>query len=150
MQFEDLPKWLQLKVEPQCELSIECPDGWRDLLIGTLIRIHSLDPSFTLSFIKEKFGVLDIHIHISWMDYDQPYDDYIDQLEPEQREKNQQIWDLLDRAGTKSTNICDECGISPAERSTWNGWWIRALCDKHGAAVAESARQLEMEKGQIH
>ena len=150
MQYDDLPKWLQEKVEEHCGLSIECPDGWRDLCIGTLLRIHALDPDFTLTCIKEKFGMLDIHVHMSWMQYDKSYDDYIDSLTDNQREKNQQVWDLLDRAHVKSCNMCDECGTSPAERTTWNGWWIRALCEKHGAQTAEEARQMEMEKGKVH
>lgn len=150
MQYDDLPQWLQEKVEEHCHLNIHCPEGWRDLCIGTLLWIRSLDPGFTLAGIKEKFGMLDIWVHMSWMDYDKSYDDYIDSLSDDQREKNQQIWDLLDRAHVKSCNMCDECGTSPAERITWNGWWIRALCEKHGAAVAEEARKMEMEKGQVH
>ena len=150
MQYDDLPKWLQEKVEEHCNLNIECPEGWRDLTLGTLLRIRSIDPGFTLSCIKEKFGSLNIHVRMSWMQYDKPYDDYIDQLTDEQREKNEQIWDLIERAGTKSINICDECGVSPAERSTWNGWWIRALCERHGAQIAKEARRMDTEKGQVH
>lgn len=95
---------------------VECCSGWKDLIFETAIAVenelvklppHIVEEMYATQ-IKEKFGGL--RFYMSYC--------------------HEVIDDIISRAESKSTSICEVCG-SPGSRKIDRGW-IQTLCNSHG------------------
>ena len=85
---------------------IECGKGWYPLISETLDQLEEADPNYVIHQIKEKFGELRVYIS-----------------------GNEAAQDIADKAGEKSTHICDVCGQEGSLRNL-NGW-LATTCEDH-------------------
>ncbi len=115
---------------------VNCGDGWHALIENTLLTIEdtlkkysavlpNADTAVKIRYIKEKFGSLDI------MAYYPQLNDSIDDGESVAKSSLQQeIFDILDDARKKSTNICEVCAKPGACRRTTFGL-AQTTCYEH-------------------
>jgi len=113
-EFPDLfPKYSPLYVRIKFPFTIDCEDGWYDLLRDLCLSIREelkkdpdLKNKFTVDQVKQKFGGLRFYASCA----------------------NKRISDLIDEAEEKSYTICEKCGSPGKLRSDLP--WIQTLCDK--------------------
>ena len=86
----------------------ECEDGWFDLIYNLCSDIKQVLPAdfndFFVTQVKEKYGALRFYVTYG----------------------NEEIFDLIDAAETKSEMTCEVCGEVGEIR---NQYWAKTLCD---------------------
>jgi hypothetical protein len=89
--------------------SLECGDGWNDIIWDALEQIekHVEDSDeCRIPIIKEKFGTLRIQTFMG----------------------TKEIWDIIDKVERLSETTCEACGSS--EGKMRNNGWLVTRCDK--------------------
>jgi hypothetical protein len=110
----------------------ECGDGWFDLIFELCSQIQKVldkqSPEFVESFyptqIKEKYATLNF------------YTTY----------HNDEIFELIDEAETKSQSICEECGDKNATIRGQLPGWIYTRCDECWEAFRNRMNNYSKEK----
>jgi len=87
--------------------SLDCGDGWLDLLEETDNLLSQLDPNYTISQVKEKFGGLRYYSSLS--------DEKINLLKNSQnvdeiKKLSQEFFDIIRQQENKSLDTCEVCG----------------------------------------
>lgn len=98
-----------------CEITIG--PGWEKLVTELDEKLREIDPYYTVSQIKEKYGKLRYYADPS---------DYSRTPRADQDGFFQAIW----QAEQDSATICEECG-APGELGQWNGYWWLTACEEH-------------------
>lgn len=88
-------------------LRLECGDGWRPLIRRTLLKLEEVSPGFSILQIKEKFGLL--RMHLSGL--------------------NEEGFLLVSEAECESGSICEVCG-EPGTMMYLHHW-ASTLCEEH-------------------
>ena len=83
--------------------------GWHGILVELHGGLVKLDPGYTVSQVKEKFGGLRVYLDFSVADSDGA------------------MQDLINAAVTKADVTCEECGQPGSLRE---GSWLLTLCDE--------------------
>jgi len=89
------------------------PKGWNKLIEDLIKDLDELDPNYTISQIKEKFGGLRFYVH------DATTDHYM----------------LINKAEGKSLFICQVCGKEGRTQNK-NGW-LMTVCNEHSIEYGE-------------
>ena len=100
-------------------IRFECGSGWIPILLEMDKKLTYLDPHYSLSQVKEKFGFLRVYADLSI--------DYLDN--PQYHIISELFFDTIALASHKSRNTCEICG-SHAQLVSRNGWY-RVRCDEH-------------------
>lgn len=87
--------------------SLEVSKGWEDLVYELTEKIHKMDPSVSVSQVKEKFGGLRY--------YTNGHADNVDEL--------------IDEYEDKSFETCDVCGEKGKLRE--DSYWLSTRCEEH-------------------
>lgn len=107
-------------------------DGWFTIIhslcqkmMAEIARSPDLLGEVKFMQIKEKFGMLAVHVDFG----DKPYN--------EPPETKPSVWDAVDRiynlmhdAELESRNICEDCGSDDETVTTEGRAWIRTLCSQ--------------------
>jgi len=96
-------------------------EGWHELVRELEKGLNTLDSTFELVQIKEKFGGLRY--------YAAPRNDAV----------SEQFHQLISLAEEASFKICEECGESGENRSIQG--WYKTLCDQHYNDALERRKQ---------
>jgi len=90
----------------------ECDDGWFQLIYDLSKQISEICPRVKAAQVKEKFGTLRF---------------YIDGV---QMDKADLIYDLIQKAESKSGTICERCGENKTVKceGTKGSYWVKTLC----------------------
>ena len=89
--------------------------GWYETIFALDRDIAALDPDYTITQVKEKFGGLRY---------------YIETVKPEFYEE---VQTLINEAERKVSTLCEECGQPGVLRKDIG--WMRTLCDADHEAV---------------
>lgn len=89
--------------------NFECGEGWKPIINDLCERLLILEPTITVTQIKEKFGTLRFYIGSC------PTETY------------DAVYKLISEAERKSGVTCEDCGKIGKQRG---GGWIRTLCDE--------------------
>lgn len=96
--------------------SIECGEGWYDLLIELDEKLNKIYPDYELEQVKEKFGTLRYYCSL-FNCKDQTID------------KTHLFYKIIYEYEKKSGTICEVCGETG--RETCIRSWSRTFCNKH-------------------
>ena len=107
------PEKMQQRIDRGDGCGAEIGDGWIDIVIDLDKQIDKIDPSYTISQIKEKFGGLRYYISTSPI------------LE---KEKWDEIYDLIEEAESKASHTCEVCGKFG---SLITKGWMKTRCEEH-------------------
>ncbi len=86
----------------------ECGAGWRDLIAPIVKRADEIGA--TIGQIKEKYGLLCIHLDPSYVDCDE-------------------LEEMIDKAEMDSATVCEMCG-KPGHTLV-RAHWYKTLCKEH-------------------
>ena len=116
--INDFPLLYRGHTEPPTKnlmcFGFECSNGWFQLIYDLSKQITEVCPRVKASQVKEKFGTLRFYI------------------EGVQKDKAEIVYQLIDKAESKSGTTCESCGDDKTAKckTTRGSNWIRTLCEK--------------------
>lgn len=111
-------------------------DGWFKLIdeLSKKLEILNNEPACPYYIIavqvKEKFGGLRFYTHLERKDGRPEFDTLTDEEKESERLWGDIVWDLADKAESRSEWTCEECGD---RGETYTDGWHRTLCQYHRA-----------------
>lgn len=115
-------KELEGKFQKGFHASVECGDGWRDIILNLVCALDKTEITYKICQVKEKFGGLRFYV-----DFD-----------PEQEVSEARVnafHKLISDAEDLSITTCEACG-KPGDQTT-DGYWIKTLCPEDAAKRAK-------------
>lgn len=98
--------------------------GWSEILKQLILDLDDLNIKYEVHCVKEKFGGLRFITEI---------------LEPN-HQKVGVFLEKIQEAESLSYQICETCGKTSATTQTWNGFWLKTLCQTCGNIVASATK----------
>lgn len=118
---EDQIKELQARIPDGYWKGIDIDEGWHDLVWQLHQDLVALDPEYTLSQVKEKFGGLRYYANAS-----NAY--HIEATSDGEKWFDSDFIRRIGEAEAESYRTCEKCGQPGFLRDTR---WLRTLCDEH-------------------
>lgn len=103
---------------------IDPDDGWAAILTVLRDDLERIDPGLVVRQVKQKFGVLRVHVDVS-----------APELEAAVRER-------IAVAGRRSAETCERCGRPGRIQQKASGWY-QALCEEHASQAAMDTEEEE-------
>jgi len=110
------PEQIQKRIDAGRDCGSWIGNGWMDLVVQLDEQVAQLDPDYTISQVKEKFGGLRYYIAIS---------------EGTSDENCKEIWNIIHEAEDKSFDICDICGQPGKRLNVADMGYIATRCEQH-------------------
>ena len=114
--INDFPELYRGHKQPPTEnlmcFGFECSDGWFQLIYDLSKQLSEACPRVKATQVKEKFGTLRFYI------------------EGVQKDKSELVYQLIDKAESKSGTTCESCGDDKTTKtkSTKGSYWVKTLC----------------------
>ncbi len=96
------------------ELPIECGDGWLGIINECHAELLKLDPNYTPTQIKEKYGMLRFYYQTTL---------------PTNTDEYKSMYLISNKYELMSRKVCETCGETGKLRV--DRPWIKTLCDEH-------------------